>query len=505
MAKKVSRFPSTLPAVHIRLQEGSSWSKPRRFVTTFRIGRSPDCDVVLSSQVVSKVHAEVRWEDGQWWLCDLQSRNGTYFNGNRVNRVQLPGSCRVELGQGGTMLWIGVGEAASAPERGEQTYAQGIKKSITEIIDRLKNPIATEEDGSHTQFYRQALERIVKHQSRRYQTILGIVLLLLVGTAALAIYQYWEKERLRKIAVDIFYGMKQSELQIAQLEEMVAAAGREKEMQAILDKQRDVKSDKSKYDTFIKDLGIYGSRMSEQDRAIFRVARLFGECEATMPDDFLVEVKKYIQFWQTTARDRLTAGMRKALTNGYTASISNAMFIRNLPPQFFYVALVESDFNFRAIGPNTRMGYAKGMWQFVASTANQYGLKTGPLWQQAVYDPEDERFNPQKATEAAAKYIKRIYLTKAQASGLLVMASYNWGEKNVVDLIEKLPVVDLIEKLPENPRGRNFWELMKNYKKNIPQETRDYVFKIISAAVIGENPQLFGFDFAPPFPQAKQL
>jgi membrane-bound lytic murein transglycosylase D len=50
--------------------------------------------------------------------------------------------------------------------------------------------------------------------------------------------------------------------------------------------------------------------------------------------------------------------------------------------------------------------------------------------------------------------------------------------------------------LPQNPQERNFWQLLKKF--NIPQETYDYVFYIIAAAVIGENPQLFGFEFSPP-------
>jgi hypothetical protein len=50
--------------------------------------------------------------------------------------------------------------------------------------------------------------------------------------------------------------------------------------------------------------------------------------------------------------------------------------------------------------------------------------------------------------------------------------------------------------MPENPRQRNFWELIKRHK--IPDETYNYVYYIFAAAVIGENPQLFGFDFDNP-------
>ena len=106
-------------------------------------------------------------------------------------------------------------------------------------------------------------------------------------------------------------------------------------------------------------------------------------------------------------------------------------------------------------------------------------------------DPEDERHNFQKSTQAAARYLRDLYQTDAQGSGLLVMACYNWGEWRV------LPIV---QRMPENPRERNFWNLLG--KAKVPEETYGYVFSIVSAAVIGENPKLFGFDFDPPLPPA---
>ena len=69
------------------------------------------------------------------------------------------------------------------------------------------------------------------------------------------------------------------------------------------------------------------------------------------------------------------------------------------------------------------------------------------------------------------------------------MASYNWGEDQVLPLIRSMPA---------NPNERNFWRLLSAYREKIPQETFDYVFYIASAAVIGENPRLFGFDFDNP-------
>ncbi len=484
----------TPPPVFVRFQQGATWSDERSFTRSFTIGRAPTCDLIVSEPAVSKRHAEVRWRDGSWWLVDVGSRNGTYLDGVRIQEMPLPSYCRVELGQSHVLLLLAVGqsvdEAQSASDR-TMISEQRSQKSVTQIVERLELPYQTADVGPQTELYREAMARIAKRRSRRYHLALGIIGVLLLGTVALAWMQYNKIERLKETAGEIFYTMKRVELQVAQLEEMVAESARAKEMQEILAKRQEIKLLESKYDKFIKELGIYAN-MSEQDRAVFRVARLFGECEATMPKDFLAEVNKYIQKWKTT--ERLYNGMRRALAAGYPGTISNAMFTRNLPPHFFYIALQESGFDPKAIGPKTRMGYAKGLWQFVPTTAKDYGLRPGPFQNEPRFDPDDDRFNPKLATEAAAKYIKRIYLTDAQASGLLVVASYNWGEGNMVKIIRQLP---------QNPQDRNFWQLLK--KHNIPQETYDYVFYIISAAVIGENPQLFGFSFPAPFPNSKPL
>lgn len=56
----------------------------------------------------------------------------------------------------------------------------------------------------------------------------------------------------------------------------------------------------------------------------------------------------------------------------------------------------------------------------------------------------------------------------------------------------------LIRSMPESPSERNFWALLEQHRDRIPEETYSYVFRIVSAAVIGQDPQLFGFDFESP-------
>jgi hypothetical protein len=233
--------------------------------------------------------------------------------------------------------------------------------------------------------------------------------------------------------------------------------------------------------------------MTEQDRLIMRVARIFGECEIAIPPGFSAEVQEYIKKWQSSSR------MRKALQlareKGYPKTIADEFLSQDLPPQFFYLALQESDFDAYTSGPPTRLGLAKGMWQFIPRTAVKYGLKVGPLADLPRPDPGDDRHNYVKETKAAAQYIKDLYSTDAQASGLLVMACYNWGEDYVLPLVRSMP---------QNPRERNFWKLLELYKDKLPGETYKYVFYIFSAAVIGENPKLFGFDFESPLAHLEQ-
>ena len=77
-----------------------------------------------------------------------------------------------------------------------------------------------------------------------------------------------------------------------------------------------------------------------------------------------------------------------------------------------------------------------------------------------------------------------------------MMDSYNWGQRRVNRLIKTMP---------ENAQERNFWLLLEKYIKQIPAETYDYVLRIFAAAVIGDHPGLFGFDFENSLAQIERL
>jgi len=483
-----------------------------RFTSSFSIGRDETCEVLLLSDVVSKNHATVYPQADSWWVRDLGSTNGTFLNGERIQNAQVDRNSKLQLSDDGPILHLDLEvktakavfrddeptqpSAKQAPASGEEPVpdlseqtgeADKQKPSVTGIIQRYMGEKQPSEGptGEHTRVMREAFARVKNIHSRRFRIVV-IVAVLLVGVfVAIVLYQHSRLERLKELAINLFYDTKTMEMQIQELVATMKETGDTSWLAEIANKREQLDKMRERYNRFVEETGLYGKYRTDEERLILKMARLFGECELALPEDFMKEVKSYIKKWKSTSR--MEKAMRRALEHKYPPVVYRKMVANHMPPQFFYLALQESSFKHDAVGPKTRFGIAKGIWQFIPDTAVQYGLTTGPLVELPLFDPRDERFDFEKATEAAAKYLRFIYTTEAQASGLLVMASYNWGDTRVRRIIRKMP---------ENPRERNFWRLLKTTK--IPDQTHDYVFYIFSAAVIGENPRIFGFEFDNP-------
>ncbi|MDQ2874079.1 MAG: FHA domain-containing protein, partial [Actinomycetota bacterium] len=67
----------------------------------YRIGRDPECDVVVADTRVSWQHAVLRVEDSHWVLADTGSTNGTFVGDRRVDRIEIDGECHARLGHPG--------------------------------------------------------------------------------------------------------------------------------------------------------------------------------------------------------------------------------------------------------------------------------------------------------------------------------------------------------------------------------------------------------------------
>jgi membrane-bound lytic murein transglycosylase D len=143
----------------------------------------------------------------------------------------------------------------------------------------------------------------------------------------------------------------------------------------------------------------------------------------------------------------------------YESMIAKTLRDAGLPRELMYLALVESGFKSSAYST----AKASGVWQFIPSTGRAYGLDID-WW-------IDERRNPEKATAAAATYLKRLY--GRFGDWYIAMASYNCGQGCVSRSIRRAG-------------HSNYWGL------GLPTETAHYVPRIIAAAIIAKNPELFG-------------
>ena len=469
------------PSIKVIIEQGDAKKKEYRFNDSICIGRDEECDIQLKDGSVSKKHLELSLVKSEWWLSDANSRNGSYINDHKINNEILQNQSRISLGKDGPIINITIESGGKS-----KIYTHQQDQSVNEYIDHYFGERQNNESiGEHTMMVRQAYEVVKKKHSSKYIKYIIAISIVAVLIGIYAIYQQINTSKQIELAESIFYDMKSIELEISKLNETIIKSGDKELIERISQLKNTHQKMEKRYDEYIDNLDIYD--MDEDEKIIVNMAHNFGECELNIPKGFIEEVRNYIDKWKSS--NRLKTAIFRAKKNGYDKIIVKKMREQQLPQNFFYLALQESNFINNIIGPKTRYGIAKGIWQFIPKTAIKFGLKLGPLAKLRKYDPRDERFQFKKATTAAAKYLSYIYNTEAQASGLLVMASYNWGEHNVRDLILKLP---------GNPKDRNFWRLLKSYKKKIPKETYNYVFYIFSAAVICENPALFGFDFENP-------
>ncbi len=495
----------------VRVEGGVVPDATFHFEGPFTIGRSDEADLRLETGRVSRFHAEVVCEGGRWWLRDTNSTNGLYLGTERTERVPLDGPVTVRLGREGPVLRLDVREvgAVSAARPSGQGAAvplpaAPVPEEADPSLSRLIGHYFEGDSGpagERTMMIRQAYKQVQEKQQRAYGGVIGAVAALLLVALGFAAWQQWRLAKLGGTTEALFYEMREQDLQTAQLRLLIEEQGDAALSAQLAGIEERRRRQAELYEGYVEELGLY-RKLSPEEREIYRVARIFNESEFTMPAGFVREVKGVIRQWQSSGR--FEHALRTAEQNGYTRTIVRTMQHYGLPPEFFYLAMQESNFNTCAVGPETRWGIAKGMWQFIPTTGQAYGLVIGPRADVRVCDLDDERHDFARATDAAARYLLYIYSELAQASGLLAMASYNWGEHRVIRNLDRMPETPLdlvrrdVEGVPQNPQQRTYWHFLNEYRDRMPEETKGYVLHIFAAAVIGQNPRLFGFDFDNP-------
>lgn len=192
-----------------------------------------------------------------------------------------------------------------------------------------------------------------------------------------------------------------------------------------------------------------------------------------IPIPLNARVLSYVELFQGRLHDWIEDGLRRG--SKYLPMIQSVFRAEGLPLDLAYVPLIESAFKPNALS----RAKAKGVWQFMKGTALENGLKHD--WY------IDERSDPEKATVAAAKYLRTLH-TLFDGDWHLALASYNGGPGRIQRAIQKTGVGD-------------FWALAER-PRQLPRETREYVPMILAAVVIARNPAQYGFNLIPESPVA---
>lgn len=161
-------------------------------------------------------------------------------------------------------------------------------------------------------------------------------------------------------------------------------------------------------------------------------------------------------YWQSRTLMLLKRSKR------YFATIEPILKKYGVPDDFKYLAMAESGLE-NVVSP----AKAAGFWQLLESTALEYGLE--------VNGEVDERYNLEKSTEAACKYLLESY--NKFGSWAIAAATYNAGRKGLENQIVK-------------QKTDNYYDLLLN------EETARYVFRLIAHKLIVENPAAYGFQIS---------
>lgn len=174
--------------------------------------------------------------------------------------------------------------------------------------------------------------------------------------------------------------------------------------------------------------------------------------ETNIPLTYNAHVRSFIDLYANRLRQQTSRML--GLSYVYFPMFEEYLSKYNLPLELKYLAMVESALNPTAGSP----AGAKGLWQFMRGTGAEYGLKVNSL--------VDDRFDPEKETDAACQYLKNLYAR--YGDWFLVLAAYNSGPGTVNKAIIRAGGV------------KNYWAIWPY----LPAETRGYVPAFIAVAYV---------------------
>ncbi len=455
------------------------------------IGRASDNDIVVTGEqaaTVSSYHAEIRRDGDQFHLYDRDSTNGTYLNGRMISEAALEPDCIIRLGPNGPEYLFELRQppradldativlpemptkaalehleqAANGGRNGKAQAAAGDHEAlVAEALEEVRSARRRGEADQTAVILRKLLHTGIRQSSRPLKQVIVALVVVLFGVAA---YSWWAIADLQRQKSDI-------DAQIADIENRLEDGGQDPvEIEQLIARLTVYqKRARNLQDSLFYQFTEEGRTRILVRREIGTLLAEFGATEYDPPPEFVDKVCQDIELYQGPDRPHMERALGRARSQ--LDRMRKLVEENNLPGDLAYMVLVESSF----INGRTSQADAAGLWQFRPETAQQFGL--------VVNDQVDERFDVDKSTHAAARYIRSLILEFGSGNSvMLALAAYNTGPTRVRQAVRK--VKDPIKQ-------RNFWHLYR--VGALPRETREYVPKIFAAIIIGRNPEEFGF------------
>ena len=447
-------------------------------------GRGSEADYRLADDGLSRLHATVYREGDNVWITDENSTNGSFVNGERVrpNGTILYNGDQIKIGNYTTLsVRIGAAKTSSTTGSGEKSNTVAVASTESSGFPMLI-PLA----------------------------LAGFALLVISISAAIIGYKVlgnggadvaeetpysYEKPDDSNNRNDNKNSSKSPKPTASVSDSPTDGGNTETISNTVVETKNDgtqVVLPKGKYqDMTDADKNRYIAVRAE------KVARIIGNQKSEpIPTEAVQEIKKYLNGYvsRINKAKKDTCDQGSWVSSDFTSVLTRAtrtspMVVRafraeGIEPQIgIYVAMIEGEHCPCLTSPTG----AKGMFQFLASSAPDYGLAA------------DQRCDPEQSSKAGAKYLKTLIARFGTApdSVPLAIASFNSGQGNLSKNLDKVFA-------ETGGQNRNFWTLVANKNlleggagKQFNNENIKYVPKFFATAIIGENPQDFGVSLQP--------
>jgi len=434
------------------------------------LGRTDAADVVISDSSLSRVHASINRDGDRVWITDEGSTHGTMVNGAPVPPTGTPLRNHDEVYLGNTTVVVNLG-----PGKAE-------RETVPAIPDARRLP-----------------RSLIAASA-------GIVIIVLAAIIVGLAYRGNDNERITVRTYDATNDNHTS---------TNSDSNNNPSPSISPVTNQDIRDDTSQRDISVAPAKLYRDMSPDEKRQFVaseaqHVARMIGNREGYA---FTPEVVNKIMIWVNAYAGRLNRGkpsgdvctmkhdlatlLNRART--YAPAVVKAFNEKGLSPQVgIYLAMIEAEYC-----PCLSSGTGpKGYFQFASSTARRYGV-------QDVSSPNDRRPDDRCKIDImapiAAQYMKDLITMfgTGPLSVPLAVASYNEGEGGIsANLMKALNAA----RTSDNPE-RSFWTLVEHEEilsAQFQNENIKYVPHFFGAAIVGENPRVFGVDLLPISAYAQQ-